>query len=64
MRIPCRKAFSAAMRYGVISDIHANLEALLAVLDVLEGEAIDIYHHIDREALRRSYLAHIPKVGI
>jgi integrase/recombinase XerD len=27
-------------------------------------EAIDIYHHIDREELRRSYLAHIPKLGI
>jgi integrase/recombinase XerD len=27
-------------------------------------EAVDIYHHIDREELRRSYLAHIPKLGI
>jgi len=27
-------------------------------------EAIDLYHHIDREELRRSYLAHIPKLGI
>jgi len=27
-------------------------------------EAIDIYHHIDREDLRRAYLAYIPKLGI
>jgi integrase/recombinase XerD len=27
-------------------------------------EAIDIYHHIDREELRRTYLACIPKLGI
>ena len=28
------------------------------------GEAIDIYHHIDREELRRAYLACIPKLGV
>lgn len=28
------------------------------------NEAIDIYHHIDREELRRAYLAHIPQLGI
>lgn len=28
------------------------------------GEAIDIYHHIDREELRRTYLACIPKLGV
>lgn len=28
------------------------------------GEAIDIYHHIDRQELRRAYLAYIPKLGI
>ena len=28
------------------------------------GDAIDIYHHIDREELRESYLAHIPQLGI
>jgi len=27
------------------------------------GEAIDIYHHIDRQELRRAYLAYIPKLG-
>ena len=27
-------------------------------------EAIDIYHHIDKEELRRTYLACIPKLGI
>ncbi|MEM0357486.1 MAG: tyrosine-type recombinase/integrase [Candidatus Bathyarchaeia archaeon] len=27
-------------------------------------EAIDIYHHIDKEALRKTYLACIPKLGI
>jgi integrase/recombinase XerD len=27
-------------------------------------EAIDIYNHIDKEALRESYLAHIPRLGI
>ncbi len=27
-------------------------------------EAVDIYHHIDREELRRSYLACVPKLGI
>ncbi|MBS7655991.1 site-specific integrase [Candidatus Bathyarchaeota archaeon] len=27
-------------------------------------EAIDIYHHIDREELRKAYLACIPKLGI
>jgi len=28
------------------------------------GEAIDIYHHIDRMELRRAYLAFIPKLGV
>jgi len=28
------------------------------------GEAIDIYYHIDRQELRRAYLACIPKLGI
>jgi len=28
------------------------------------GEAIDIYHHIDRKSLRDSYLALIPQLGI
>ncbi|MCX6678061.1 MAG: tyrosine-type recombinase/integrase [Methanothrix sp.] len=28
------------------------------------GEAIDIYHHIDKKELRESYLAHIPQLGI
>ncbi len=28
------------------------------------GEAIDIYIHIDREELRKSYLAHIPRLGV
>lgn len=28
------------------------------------SEAIDIYHHIDREELRRSYLAYVPKLGV
>lgn len=27
-------------------------------------EAIDIYHHIDREELRKSYLACVPKLGL
>ena len=28
------------------------------------GEAIDIYHHIDRVELRKAYLAFIPKLGV
>lgn len=28
------------------------------------GEAIDIYHHIDREELRRAYLACVPKLAV
>jgi len=28
------------------------------------GEAIDIYRHIDRQKLRRAYLAYIPKLGV
>lgn len=28
------------------------------------GEAVDIYYHIDREELRRAYLACIPKLGV
>jgi len=28
------------------------------------GEAIDIYHHIDKQELRRAYLAYIPKLGV
>jgi len=28
------------------------------------GEAIDIYHHIDKKELRRAYLACIPKLGV
>jgi diadenosine tetraphosphatase ApaH/serine/threonine PP2A family protein phosphatase len=31
------------MRYGIISDIHGNLEALEVVLDFLAGERIDRY---------------------
>ncbi len=31
------------MRYGIISDIHSNLEALEAVLDAFSKEEIDIY---------------------
>jgi len=27
-------------------------------------EAVDIYYHIDSEDVRRSYLAHIPRLGI
>jgi integrase/recombinase XerD len=27
-------------------------------------EAIDIYHHIDGEDLRREYLAFVPKLGV
>jgi len=30
----------------------------------VRSEAIDIYHHIDEEELRRAYLAAIPKLGI
>jgi diadenosine tetraphosphatase ApaH/serine/threonine PP2A family protein phosphatase len=32
------------MRIAVLSDIHANYEALSAVLQVLDGEAIDVYY--------------------
>lgn len=28
------------------------------------GEAIDIYHHIDRHELQKAYLACVPKLGI
>lgn len=28
------------------------------------SEAMDIYHHIDKEELKESYLAHIPKLGL
>jgi len=28
------------------------------------SEAIDIYHHIDRQELRKAYLAYIPKLGV
>src|ERR1700722_10545057 len=31
------------MRYGILSDVHSNIEALSAVLRSLEGEAIDSY---------------------
>jgi len=31
------------MRYGIISDIHGNLEALEAALDALSGEKLDKY---------------------
>jgi integrase/recombinase XerD len=27
-------------------------------------EAIDIYDHIDKDELRRSYMAHIPQLGV
>jgi len=30
----------------------------------LRGEAMDIYYHTDKEELRRSYLAYIPRLGI
>lgn len=32
------------MRLGILSDIHANYEALSAVLNAFEGERIDEYH--------------------
>ncbi|HXS16315.1 MAG TPA: metallophosphoesterase family protein, partial [Polyangiaceae bacterium] len=32
------------MRIAVLSDIHANYEALSAVLQALEGEAIENYY--------------------
>ena len=32
------------MRLGIFSDIHANLEALSAVLEAYRGEEIDIYY--------------------
>jgi len=28
------------------------------------GEAIDIYHHIDKQELRKAYLAYVPKLGV
>ena len=31
------------MRYGLISDIHGNLEALEAVLETLAKEGVDAY---------------------
>lgn len=31
------------MRYGIFSDIHANIEALTSVLDALKSESIDRY---------------------
>ena len=31
------------MRYGIISDIHGNLEALQAVLEYLEAEGVEKY---------------------
>jgi integrase/recombinase XerD len=30
----------------------------------LRKEATDIYHHIDKEELKESYLAHVPQSGI
>jgi integrase/recombinase XerD len=30
----------------------------------VRGEAMDIYYHIDAEELRKSYLAHMPRLGI
>jgi len=30
----------------------------------IRREAIDIYDHIDKEELRKSYLAHIPQLGV
>jgi predicted phosphodiesterase len=32
------------MRLGILSDIHANLEALSAVLEAFQKERIDVYH--------------------
>ena len=29
-----------------------------------QGEAIDIYNHIDKKELRESYLAHVPQLGV
>ena len=30
----------------------------------VRGEAMDIYYHIDMEELRKSYLAHMPRLEI
>lgn len=30
----------------------------------LRKEAVDLYNHIDRQELRRSYLAHVPQLGV
>src|SRR5690606_20821685 len=40
----CTAAVRPFMRIAVLSDIHANYEALSAVLQVLDGEAIDVYY--------------------
>lgn len=34
------------MRYALISDVHANLPALRAVLDDIEGRALDAIYHL------------------
>jgi integrase/recombinase XerD len=39
-------------------------EFILELRGDVRREAIDIYYHVDMEELRRSYLAHIPQLGI
>jgi hypothetical protein len=47
-----------------ISLPHLSLIQLKELRSDRRGEAIDIYHHKDRQELRKAYLAYIPKLGI
>jgi len=37
-------------------------EFIQELRDDVRREAIDIYDHIDKEELRKSYLAHVPRL--
>ena len=55
----CRHWFAThLLRAGMPRDYVKELR------DDVRREAIDLYNHIDREELRRSYIAHISQLGI
>ena len=55
----CRYWFTTwLLRNGMLREYVKELRG-----DARNG-AIDIYHHIDKEELRKSYLAHIPLLGM
>jgi integrase/recombinase XerD len=55
----CRHWFTTHLRRAVMPR-----EFIQELRSDVRREAIDIYDHIDKEELRKSYLAHVPQLRI